>query len=266
MNGVSNVRKGRPRKPVPEELREHLCPGQSVVLYSSSDQYAAWRAGCGRATHCLYRQVNAVCKQYMAFVNASISDTHERHAFRMPCIYCGIGSVSMSAVQVRVTAVIESIWPSTPLYFDVCMADTPVKSSFDTIVGMPGPGCIGIMVDGPGHFKGLHSTHADRQRIIDRRMDMTAYACGFNVVRLHHENSYDEWRSTLMRAAELAHKHASFILYSPFYEGSEGLTSHVGVSVDVLQHQYNAIIAKLAEQAPPMSPRQRAKRARKGYV
>lgn len=222
-------------------------------LKKSSSQQVAWWCGCGHKHHQLMQTVNATSKQYDAFKRARAGPV----GFKLPCPYCRVGTRGMSEVQKRATNIIFELWPAQAVCFDVCLPGSDVKSSADALVGG-----VMVMIDGAGHFKGMHTTGAAQSQWVDRRFDLAAYESTYNVVRLHESDGKGAWRDTLMRAKGLAAAGSRFIMYSPHYAGS-GLAECVDAR-DV-HTRYTALIAQacMAMGAPDQRPGHNRKR--KGY-
>lgn len=258
---------------MPAAVTACLAPGSAAAesvaaLGKTSSCQLLWRAGCGVHTHRLLRSVNAVCKQHDAYVLRHGSPA----GFTLPCPACGIGTAPMSELCQRALTLVSTLWPNVPLAFDVCLPGSGVKSSADIMVpasaGVGGGGVaagVMVMVDGAGHFSGIHAQSSAEGRWVDRRFDLAAYDRGYNVVRLHESNPPHVWCVTLMRARRLAGWR--FLLYSPFYSGSLGLRDvvHAPGKPSSEHAEYAALIEQAAADMGERNIRPGHNRKRRGY-
>jgi hypothetical protein len=123
-------------------------------------------------------------------------------------------------------------------------------------------GALMIMVDGEGHFAGMHTTGAAESQCVDRRFELQAYEAGYSVVRLHANDGPRVRAATLRHAMRWAQGRERFIMFSPMY-AALGLHDARGEAV-------RARWPRLIEQARTAMGERDARpghnRKRKGYV
>lgn len=85
-----------------------------------------------------------------------------------------------------------------------------------------------VMTDGSHHMeKSIYGNKPCNQFLKDRQVDNAVWAAGDSIVRLHYQDTDDEWEAVITRARELAHQEKQCRLYSAAYKSNHGLTDEV---------------------------------------
>jgi hypothetical protein len=243
-------KRGRPAQEIDSALQAWLA--QPAPHNKSSSEQVVWRAGCGSPHHKLVKTVSAVHRQYIAFKEKHTTS----EGFAPPCPHCGVGTASSSGHQRAATDVITALWPCSDVFFDVCLPGGESKSSADVTVGR-----LMVMVDGEGHFGGMHTMGADESQYADRHFELQAFEAGYNVVRLHGNDGRRVWRATLRRAKALTEAGVSFIMFSPLFTAL-GLSDAIGVPV---RARWLALIEQARLAMGERDSRPGRNRERRGY-
>lgn len=88
------------------------------------------------------------------------------------------------------------------------------------MIALQNGGYLLIEVDGEQHFvKDYKGKSAKEQFNEDREKDKRAYAAGYKLLRLHHDN-IKKWAECIKGALELSARNPGtpFVLYSPAYK------------------------------------------------